>query len=195
MVNTLSTPQAIGQGWSPLRVGASCRMHADIAVALNIGEMDPDADSTPAEMMAAVAAAKAVPASLGLPAELGICPITTKMVIAATRGWGPRRHLLHHVLVRKAVHATLLVSQRLVRRNDAERVAAENSCHGVGTGAGDVSASADSEAAEVSDQELAAMEQLPLLPPELWIFIMGFFQRSWWDVKKLAGVQRVMYAI
>ena len=43
------------------------------------------------------------------------CTLTTKFIRAATSGWSPTRHWLHHHAVRAAVHTLVLVSERCRR--------------------------------------------------------------------------------
>ena len=136
-------------------------MHADITVALQLGEMDPDAQCTPQQLLQAITTAKMLPAALGWTGAPAVCWTTTKLVIAATKGWGRARHWLHHDGVRTAVHAVLDVTERLLQLSQNHRLA----------GSGVRSTCASTEAAAA----------LPTIPPELWLFIMSFFQRSWWE--------------
>ena len=135
-------------------------MYADITAALQLGEMDPDAQCTPQQLLACITTAKTLPAALGWTGAPAVCRITTKLVIAATKGWSHARHWLHHDGVRTAVHAVLDVTERLLRLSHKHQLA----------GAGTRSTRASTEAAAA----------LPTIPPELWLFIMSFFQRSWW---------------
>ena len=74
----------------------------------------------------------------------------------ASFGWKYSTHQLYHAAVRKAVFAVLLVEDRL---------------GGMGRA---INHTADADALDRAP--------LPLLPPELWLLIMHFFQRSWWVV-------------
>lgn len=145
-------------GWSPLRIGAGCRMHADIAAALKAGEMDPDEQCTTGQLQAAITTANATPGTLGWADAPAVCQETTKLVVAATKGWGPTRHWLHHTGVRAAVCSVLVMSERMHRSST------------VGAG--------KSSSRSRSTRALSAA--LPLLPPEMWLHIMSYFQRSWW---------------
>ena len=145
-------------GWSPLRIGAGCRMHADIAAALKAGEMDPDEQCTTGQLQAAIITANATPETLGWADALAVCQQTTKLVVAATKGWGPTRHWLHHTGVRAAVYSVLVMSERMHRSST------------VGAG----------KSSSRSRSTRALTTALPLLPPEMWLHIMSYFQRSWW---------------
>jgi len=144
--------------WSPLRVAAALRMHACIAKLLQQGRLDPDDRvSFPAtEIVAAIAASAASPAELPWENALPTCQTTIKLVRGASFGWKYSTHQLYHAAVRKAVVAVLLVEDRL---------------GGMGRA---INHTADADALDRAP--------LPLLPPELWLLIMHFFQRSWWVV-------------
>jgi hypothetical protein len=85
-----------------------------------------------------------------------MCPITVKLIKGATRCWAPPTHWLHHAGVRVAVHTMLQVSERLHRLHSALPVAEA-----------------------ITGEQL---RMLPILPPEMWIAIMGFFLRRNWAV-------------
>lgn len=76
---------------------------------------------------------------------------------------GPPRCLLYHANVRKAVFAVLVVVDRLEQGGRASN------------NTGDAAAAA-------ADADAPGHAPLPLLPPELWLFILHFFQRSWWSM-------------
>ena len=152
--------------WSPLRVAAALRMHACIALLLQQGRLDPDDRVTfPApEIMAAIAASTAMPAELPWENALPTCHRTIKLVCGASFGWKYSTHRLYHANVKKAVSAVLAVADRL------ERGRGNNGLFGIDAGEEDAAAAPPGHA------------PLPLLPPELWLFILHFFQRSWWYV-------------
>ena len=85
-----------------------------------------------------------------------ICNTTIKLVSDASFGWKFSTHQLYHANVKKAVFAVLVVEDRLERAGRAR----------------------DNTAGAASPD----YAPLPLLPPELWLFIVHFFQRSWWSV-------------
>eukprot|EP00729_Bicosta_minor_P028309 gene28309-biopygen2828 len=143
--------------WSPLRVAAALRMHACITLLLQQGRLDPD-DRTKfpaAEIMAAIAASTASPAELPWENALPTCQTTIKLLHGASFGWKYSTHRLYHADVRKAVFAVLVVEDQLGRGR------------GINSN---------------TDADVHALDHapLPLLPPEIWLFIMQFFQRSWW---------------
>ena len=141
--------------WSPLRVAAALRMHAGITFLLKRGRLDPDDRVTfpAAEIMAAIAASTASPAELPWEDALPICRTTARLVHDASFGWKCSTHRLYHANVRKAVFAVLVVEDRL------ERVGRR-----------------------IDNDADAADDTAPLLhlPPEIWLLIVHFFQRSWW---------------
>lgn len=143
--------------WSPLRVAAGLRMHTAITFLLQQGQLDPDdrAKFPATEVMAAVAASTATPAELPWEDALPTCRATIKLVRDASFGWKDSTHRLYHANVRKAVFAVLGVVERLGRGG------CENNC-------------------TAADESSRA--PIPLLPPEIWLFILQFFQRSWWSV-------------
>ena len=144
--------------WSPLRVAAALRMHPCITCLLQQGRLDPDdRDTFPAaEIMATIAASTAKPTDLPWENAPPTCNTTIKLVLDASFGWKYSTHQLYHANVKKAVFAVLVVADRLE----------------IDAGVEDAAAAA---AAAAPDHA-----PLPLLPPELWLFIMHFFQRSWW---------------
>ena len=122
--------------------------------------------------MEAVATSKADPAALPWQDAPAICRNTIKLVGDATRGWGRTRHWLHHGKVREAVFAVLAVALRLDRKGGAVDLTAVAASTAATAAA---AASAGQEGAE-------ATAPLPVLPIEMWIFMMRFFMRSWWEV-------------
>lgn len=149
-------------GWSQLRVAAGCRLYKDAAFLLRRGKIDPDDPATTSvkDIMAAIAAANAKPASLPWHDAPQTCRATSKLVADATRGWHRTTHWLHHKAVRDAVFAVLVVAWRLQQKAEASS---------------DARAPVDADTADESAQE-------PLLPIEIWLFAMRFFKRSWWVV-------------
>jgi hypothetical protein len=128
---------------------------------LKLGRIDPDAQ--PWSQLALVRATSTTP-----PTELRwqdaphVCQITVKLIKAATRGWAPSRHWLHHSGVRTAVHTVLQVGERLHRQDVLVR-SLESSTAAARTAA-------------------AVDDVLPILPPEMWIANITFFLRSNWAV-------------
>lgn len=142
--------------WSPLRVAAYAQMYQHAASALKLGRIDPELDSFTLwnklpEAEQTMSAADAVVAdalairSLALSAHPP-CLRTIDFVCAATSGWSPERHWLHHRTFRAAVHAVMLTNERLCRNAESN-------------------SSAD-----------------PVLPPELWLHLLGFCLRQDWQV-------------
>jgi hypothetical protein len=146
--------------WSPLRVAAGCRLHSAITTLLKQGRMDPDAQPW-SQLAVARATSTTPPTKLPWGGAPDVCQITVKLIKAATRGWAPPRHWLHHIGVRTAVRTVLQVGEWLHRQDVLVR-SLESSI-------------AAAPAAAVDDV-------LPILPPEMWIAIMAFFLRSDWGV-------------
>ena len=164
----LATWLAAVSTWPRLRIAAACRLHSELAFQLQHGMFDPDHtnvagavgaqvfESQSASFAAAIAAAGSTPGHVPWPDAPPVCDATLQVVRAATQGWAPERHTLHHAGVRVAVKAVLLTSQRLARAVDAMF--------------------------EDGDKDEDAAEMLQnLLPSELWESIMFFFLRSWWS--------------
>ena len=137
--------------WSQLRIAASLRFHREAAAMLRQGRIAAASWTVP-EMLAAIATSKTAPAALPWEDAAPVCNATIKLVADATRGWHRTTHWLHHSNVREAVFAVLVVADRLQRKQDALMAAPTK-----------------------------AMEPDPVLPPEIWLYIMQFFQRVWWD--------------
>ena len=156
------------QGWSQLRVAAGCRLRREAAVLLRLGEMDPDA-FPPRELLAAIETSRARNPWPWLGVS-PVCRATAKLVADAARGWHRSTHWLHHCNVRMAVYTVLVVELRL---QDAMPQSERGGCGESGTGAG-VASEGEGSAAE--------LEGLPILPSEIWLFMMHFFLRSWWTV-------------
>jgi hypothetical protein len=99
--------------WSPLRVAAGCRLHTLVAIQLKQGRLDPDATLAWSEMQLARDAATTQATDLPWRNAPSLCSTTSKLIKAATRGWAPIAHWLHHTNIRTAVRSVLLVSERL----------------------------------------------------------------------------------
>eukprot|EP00729_Bicosta_minor_P033070 gene33070-biopygen28687 len=138
-------------------------MHTCITFLLQQGRLDPDdrVMFPAAEIMAAIAASTATPAELPWENALPTCQTTTKLVRGASFGWKYSTHQLYHTNVKKAVFAVLVVEDRLERVGRAH----------------------DNTAGAASPN----YAPLPLLPPELWLFIVHFFQRSWCGIASTCG--------
>lgn len=162
--------------WSPLRAAAGCRLYKDVAVALRLGRMDPDADdfSQPAsitqELIAAIATSKATPLELPWRDAPPICKKTIKLVVAATRGWHRTTHWLHHCKAREAVCAVMMVADRLETKGALPLPPP--------------SQSQPWQATRAVAAEAVAMP-LPVLPIEMWFHAMSFIKRSWWPVEEV----------
>ena len=128
-----------------------------------------------------------------------VCLRTVRTVIAATRGWGPTRHWLHHVGVRTAVHTLLLVSERLARKQDAllcEEAAVEegatvaadggggcgNAAAAAAAGGGDGGGDGDGDGGVLREGEECDLA-LCTLPPELWLVVASFCNRCDWTIE------------
>jgi hypothetical protein len=83
-----------------------------------------------------------------------VCQITVKLIKAATKGWAPTTHWLHHVGVRTAVHTMLLVGERLQKQTVVPAGRRGRSAIVNATGA-----------------------VLPAIPPEMWMAVIRFFVR------------------
>ena len=168
-------------GWSHLRVAAGCRLYNDAAVALRLGRMDPDADDTqhPAamiqELMAAIATSKAAPAALPWRDAPPICKDTTKLVVAATRGWSRVTHWLHHGKAREAVYTVMMVAGWLEAKNALPLPLPPPS----------QKPPRRTTRAAAAKAALAAAMPLPVLPIEMWFHAMSFIKRSWWPVEEV----------
>lgn len=195
------------EGWSPLRIAAGCRMHDDLVAALRVGALDPDMQAhRPAELLAAKQTAWAQAADLPWSSAPAICRETAQVVSAVIRGWSPASAWLHHAGVRRVVHAVLLISERLRQQHSAAiaATAVESAASNRSAAAASFSHASSSNAlgngirivakalssATVADVQTAPQQQLPLLPPEMWLNIMGFFQRKDWDVPPLGHIHQ-----
>lgn len=177
-------------GWSPIECGAGCRFHVEILTAVQNGVMDLDGFEVQ-QLKRALAIAKMPPTELGWHAAPDICMATVLLMNAAVKswhkGWIPAGHWLFHSKVRSAVHTVLLVASRLQRLQSQDP--------GAGSAALTTSPTASLTAQSVGAFGGSARQQqstentgaglLPLLPPEIWQFIMHFFQRQDWAVPAL----------
>ena len=101
---------------------------------------------------------------------------TAALLKLALGPWKPASHWLHSMPVRAAIATMLQTSERLHR-----------------TGLrGAVVATAAAAPAALTPVTAAATSPLPLLPPELWLFIFKFVQREWWGPCNVpsAGIAR-----
>ena len=89
------------------------------------------------------------------------CAATAALVRAAThpRGWSPGRHRLYHPGLRAAVRAVLLTAARLCE---------DATCS--------ARAGAVASAIQLEPQPAA------VLPPEIWLAVLGFARRGDWGV-------------
>jgi hypothetical protein len=160
-------------GWSGLQVAVGCRLHGEATAALRRGLIDPDGVGGAWEQMAVRATAKHPPASLWWPLPVPACSSSVAVAVQATSGWWPTRHWLHHCGVRTAVRAVLSVS---------ERARSSPSITG-GVGGGGGGGGRNGGLASGGRQGVVVvLHALPILPPELWLFVMRFFLRAWWLV-------------
>ena len=88
-------------------------------------------------------------------------PETVELVRLAFRGWTPHSHWLHKAAVREAVRTVLTVSWRL-----------HSTVGPIGSG--------PRRSGRFSQPTIT--EPLPLLPPELWLYILGFLTRRSWGL-------------
>jgi ankyrin repeat protein len=151
-------------GWSQLRVAARCRLHAAVADQLKRGRIDPD--MLPWSELASARETSAT-ASTDLPwgDAPDVCQITVKLIKAATQGWAPTAHWLHHTNIRTTVRTVLLVSERLHVQSVAESV--------------------PSTRRRGRSATVAAAAVLPILPPEMWVAVLRFLLRRHWSVPPL----------
>jgi hypothetical protein len=99
--------------WSPLRIAIGCRFLKDAALALKTGRFAaPEVFGVEEMMVIRNTAARGSP---GLARKK-----TLQFALAATSGWAPSRHFLHHLAVRNAVRTVLLCAERL--ENDGQEM-------------------------------------------------------------------------
>ena len=169
-------------GWSPLRVAAGCRLYKVAARLLRQGKMDPDAVRVQ-ECVATIAASTATAAALPWHGALPVCKATTKLVADATRGWHRTTHWLHHQGVREVVFAVMVIVLRLSRRDRLEALPPAPTSppsHESSKSTPAIEGPAATTAKEAGGPT-AACAALPVLPIEIWLFLMRFFMRSWWS--------------
>jgi hypothetical protein len=167
----------------PFQIAAACRLHQDLKAAVRFGFMDPD-QLAPAQRAAAVQACLATPICLSVITELSAeSEAANAAAVSATlKGWGPTRHHQHHGGVRTAVHTTLLVVERL--RRDATAAAERNPGNpGNPKPITNTPALREGSAANINKETGAEEADLAplILPPEMWLTIMGFYLRQHWD--------------
>ena len=162
-------------GWSAIEVGAGSRFYIEIYAAVQRGTMNLD-DFKHAELKRALSIAKTDPkdkAGWEDAAIPPVCKATVALMHAAVssfrKGWIPAGHWLFHVGVRTAVHTVVLVSTRLQRNSE---LAVEDNHKEVSH-------------KDASGKKAAGGAVLPLLPPELWHFILSFLGRDDWKVPPL----------
>lgn len=177
--------------WSQLQVAAGCRLHKDAAIALRQGLLDPDdpAKTSIKEILAATATANAELAALPWQNGARICKSTTRLVADATQGWSRASHWLHHSKVREAVFTVLVVALRLDKKDARAALTAASASSSSSASA---SAPASTSNGDLSDASCAEQKikkggsregnAVPVLPIEMWTFMMRFFMRSWWKV-------------
>ena len=182
--------------WSPLRVAAACKLHRVIVDGLRYGRITPDAHGLQEHYRVRETARFLNPLPFGptlhesrwlLPpgGEHGAdddeddeeaCSTTLKvggLVAAATSGWSPITHQLHHKGVRDAVHTLLLIAERLWQLHASAADKEPGSSTGTNTGTG-------SDGSDGSDGS-ASMGGMPSdLPPEIWRLALSFVLRQWW---------------
>jgi hypothetical protein len=173
--------------WPPLQIAAGCRLYRAAATTLRLGLVDPEQGGAEMMLAARAAATSTTPwGAIDIPpapedamldvvdddaaaaaterlrwvalAHVPACTMTTKVIRAATSGWSPTRHWLHHAAVRAAAHTVVLVSERL--RGSAK--------DDPGGGGGEL--------------------LLPHMPAELWLLFAHFFRRSDWPVLPATAV-------
>ena len=160
---------AATSGWSPLAIGAGCRLHREIVKAVERGTMNLD-DFELYELQDALAKARTASADLDWPDAPDICNATVRLMDSAVkswrRGWIPAGHFLFHSGVQTAVHTIILVQYRLQSKLD------------------DVNKAEDTATAAAAAAAAKAM-LLPTLPTEVWHYIMSFFARYDWEAPPL----------
>ena len=169
---------------SQLQIAAGCRLYKDAAAALRCGRMDPDTAGIK-EMLGAIETSRTLPGKLPWAHAYThpICEDTIKLVAAATRGWRPCTHWLHHPLFRQAIYAVHVVACRLDSKGAACTAAEEEK--GVAAAGADGTKRPPSKPTgkrRSKKKRSSKYVPTPVLPPELWHHVCGFLQRSWWEV-------------
>lgn len=93
---------------------------------------------------------------------------------------------MFHGCARVAVWSVLIVARRLQERVSCTERNGEEEEKNIKT-EGEIGELGDDEKkakvqANESSKEKQVEVSLPVLPPELWLLVMGFFQMSWWKV-------------
>ena len=180
--------------WSRLRVITGCRLYREGAAMLRGGLLDPEQDvgatagsrlsTVVKEMAAAVETSKTKPGALPWRNALPICKATTKFAVDAVRGWHRTTHWLHHKQVRHAVLTVILVADR-AERGPASAAAALAGAAPLALQRptdGSAPTADQSSGASAESNENATPPTTPLLPIEIWMYLLRFVQRSWWAV-------------
>ena len=194
-------------GWSAIEVAAGCRFYKEISTAVSRGAMHLDRFELH-ELKRALAIAKTPADELGWQPERdgtrlhGVSEKMVRLMASAVKswrkGWGPAGHWLYHSGVQTAVETVLMVAARLhlkvssgVGAIDSEAVnktvASDPGDHGgggngTGDGDGDGNGDGDGDGDGDGNGDGAGTRMLPLLPPELWCYIMSFFTRTDWEL-------------
>ena len=172
--------------WSQLKIAAAIRKPKHLKVALRSGRINPDIYSTE-EIEDAIVTANLKPSSLpwvkeedwdshAVEGPLPVCSATIKLITAATRAWHQSAHWSYHGGVANAVFTVLVVGERLDKK-----VAAEGPTPPESTPPPKLERRLTRGAAAAATAAGVAHTQLPLLPPEMWMLVLGFFRRSWWS--------------
>ena len=169
-------------GWSSIEVGAGCRFYKEILSAVQQGVIDLDDCELP-QLKRALAIAQTAPEDLaGWERGQAVCNRTVRLMQTAVhswhKGWVPVGHWLYHTTVREAVHTVMLVAERL------DGVALQ-------WGGGGSVAELDRGRLErgVGDSARGPSPRplLPVLPSEIWCFIMKFLKRDDWIIAVRGG--------
>ena len=120
---------------------------------------------------------------------------TMKLVKDYFSGWNYKRHWMFHARVRVAVWSVLMIAKRLQDNAtgggrgapgfiDAAKSSGEASAEPV-DGTGKKKKKKNKTKKKVGEKKRKSSTQsqeivLPVLPPEIWLCVMGFFKRAWW---------------
>ena len=150
--------------------------------------------------------------ALPVPPTPPFCAETARLARDAMARWSPSLHWLHHLEFRAAVHTVLLVSQRLDLQHGKARDHLRVSDQSAGvdlefdvfqlnettspltppiTTDAEIEGM-DSRAFSMLVWQSATGPALPLLPPELWFCVCGWFlRRDWtgWDFSNIVAAK------
>ena len=98
---------------APVQIAVACRLHAEARVALRTGALGDPTMCTQKEVVHAATGTGLWGADNEMPP---VCRATTRLARDAMACWSPQRHWLFHDGCREAIHAVLLVQERLGRR-------------------------------------------------------------------------------